>query len=70
MKNSGLKIREFFYKFGKKWNEWWSTKEITKKFLYTAALLAIYLIMTTVKSPFVTFSNINNSMTMIHFLVH
>ncbi len=36
MKNSGLKIREFFYKFGKKWNEWWSTKEITKKFLYTA----------------------------------
>ncbi|MCE6056518.1 preprotein translocase subunit SecY [Mycoplasmopsis agalactiae] len=61
MKNSGLKIREFFYKFGKKWNEWWSTKEITKKFLYTAALLAIYLIMTTVKSPFVTFSNINNS---------
>ncbi len=61
MKNSGLKIREFFYKFGKKWNEWWSTKEITKKFLYTATLLAIYLIMTTVKSPFVTFSNIKNS---------
>ncbi|WP_029513781.1 preprotein translocase subunit SecY [Mycoplasmopsis primatum] len=61
MKKIGIKAREFFYKFGKKWKEWWSSKEITKKFLYTALLLAIYLIMTAIKSPFVSFLSVNNS---------
>ncbi|MBZ4195583.1 preprotein translocase subunit SecY [Mycoplasma sp. 1331] len=58
MKGASLKTREFFYKFGKKWNDFWSTKEILKKFLYTLLLLAIYLIMTSIKSPFVSFANI------------
>lgn len=53
MKNFGLKVRQFFYNFGKKWKDFWSTKEITKKFLYTSLLLAIYLICTCIRSPFV-----------------
>lgn len=60
MKNFGLKIREFFYKFGKKWNEWWSIKEIIRKFFYIVVFLVIYLIMIIVKFFFVIFSNINN----------
>lgn len=53
MKNTGLKIREWFYNFGKKWKDFWSTKDITKKTLYTLLLLSIYLICTVIKAPFV-----------------
>lgn len=53
MKNFSLSIRKAFYNFGRKWKDFWSTKEITKKLLYTLALLSIYLICTCIRSPFV-----------------
>ncbi|WP_027334989.1 preprotein translocase subunit SecY [Mycoplasmopsis felifaucium] len=53
MKNIGLQMRQFFYNFGRKWKDFWATKEITKKILFTLLLLAIYLVCTTIQSPFV-----------------
>ncbi|QSF13903.1 preprotein translocase subunit SecY [Mycoplasma sp. Mirounga ES2805-ORL] len=35
------------------WKGFWQNKDITKKFLWTLLLLSIYLVMTTIKAPFV-----------------
>ncbi|UUD35598.1 preprotein translocase subunit SecY [Mycoplasmopsis caviae] len=57
--NTGFKISKFFYTFKNKWILFWSTKEITKKLLYTLLLLSIYILMTTIKAPFVNLANTN-----------
>ncbi|VEU63794.1 preprotein translocase subunit SecY (plasmid) [Mesomycoplasma conjunctivae] len=57
--NVGFKISKFFYNFKNKWIVFWSTKEITKKLLYTLLLLSIYILMTTIKAPFVKLSDVN-----------
>ncbi|VEU76776.1 preprotein translocase subunit SecY [Mycoplasmopsis columbina] len=42
-----------FYKFREKWSDFWSNKDITKKILFTAFILLIYVLATTITSPFV-----------------
>ena len=52
-KNFSYKWNQFWLKVKKGWVNFWSTRDITKKFLYTLLLLTIYLIATVVKAPFV-----------------
>lgn len=50
-----------FYKFREKWTNFWTNKDITKKFLFTAFLLLIYVLATTITSPFVKISTGNEN---------
>ncbi|WP_036450669.1 preprotein translocase subunit SecY [Mycoplasmopsis opalescens] len=61
MKNKSNKISLFFsrwwYSFRNGWNNFWSSKDLLKKTLFTLLLLAIYVTATTIKSPFIKIAN-------------
>ncbi|VEU78295.1 preprotein translocase subunit SecY [Mycoplasmopsis columbinasalis] len=42
-----------FYWFRQKWTNFWANKEITKKTIFTATLLILYILATTITAPFV-----------------
>ncbi|AKB11303.1 preprotein translocase subunit SecY [Mycoplasmopsis synoviae] len=51
------KINLFFYTFGSKlknsWSNFWSSKEITKKIIFTLLIISLYIVGTTITAPFV-----------------
>ncbi|MGP1451257.1 MAG: preprotein translocase subunit SecY [Metamycoplasmataceae bacterium] len=51
--NVNFYFQRFIFKFKNGWRKFWETKEITKKLIYTICLLSLYLIATTIISPFV-----------------
>lgn len=66
-KITSLGLSKLFYKLKNKWVNFWSTKEIIKKTLFTVFLLIVYVIGTTITSPFVKL-NLGRSITEDSFL--
>ncbi|VEU75132.1 preprotein translocase subunit SecY [Mycoplasmopsis maculosa] len=58
-KDFGQKTRIFFQKFSNKSKEFWTNHDLLKKFFITIFLICIYLVCTSIKSPFVRIDNPN-----------
>ncbi|WPB54618.1 preprotein translocase subunit SecY [Mycoplasmopsis verecunda] len=52
-------MRTLIYKFKNNWVNFWSTKELTKKVIFTSLLLIVYIMGTTITVPFVKVKDIN-----------
>ncbi|AIA29436.1 preprotein translocase SecY subunit [Mycoplasmopsis californica HAZ160_1] len=51
--NIGYNLSRFWYGLGQRWKSFWENKDVTKKVILTLSFLALYVIMTTIGSPFV-----------------
>ncbi|VEU60669.1 preprotein translocase subunit SecY [Mycoplasmopsis bovigenitalium] len=52
-RNFTYKFSQFFLKISRWWTSYWENKDLTKKILFTFGFLAIYVIMTTIGTPFI-----------------
>ncbi|VEU76212.1 preprotein translocase subunit SecY [Mycoplasmopsis columboralis] len=57
MRNLTFTFSRLLYKARNNWKEFWSSKEIIRKVIYTFLLLAVFVIGTTITVPFVKLAN-------------
>ncbi|WP_027121093.1 preprotein translocase subunit SecY [Mycoplasma leonicaptivi] len=59
MQNFIFNLSKFFLKFSNYWKSFWSTKELLKKGIYTSFLLFVFILGTTITSPFIKVADIS-----------